>query len=152
MAVKLRPEWIALAVAGALAIGMPIALLLPGKAGKGAAPAPVPAPIGAGSMPELARAYERPLFGGTEPAETPADAPQLAGIVGRLNVDAVALVKASDGTTRTLRIGESVDGWSLASLAIDAAFFTRGAERVRVPLPIGPEAGEAAPVQAEPGQ
>lgn len=142
MAVKLRPEWIALAVAGALAIGLPIALLLPGKAGKEATPAPVPAPIGAGSMPVLARAYERPLFGGAEPAEAPADAPQLAGIVGRLNVDAVALVKASDGTTRTLRIGESVDGWSLASLAIDAAFFTRGAERVRVPLPIGPEEGE----------
>lgn len=148
MAVKPRPEWIALAVAGAFAICMPIALLLPGKAGKGIAPAPVPAPIGAGSMPVLARAYERPLFGGAEPAEAPADAPQLAGIVGRLNVDAVALVKASDGTTRTLRIGESVDGWSLASLAIDAAFFTRGAERVRVPLPIGPEEGEAAPGEA----
>ena len=143
MAVKPRPEWIALGVAGALAIGMPLALLLPGTVGKGAAAPPVPAPIGAGSMPALARAYERPLFGGAEPAEAPADAPQLVGIIGRLNVDAVALVKASDGATRTLRIGESVDGWSLASLAIDAAFFTRGAERVRVPLPIGPDGGEA---------
>ena len=143
MAVKPRPEWIALGVAGALAIGMPLALLLPGKAGRGAAPPPVPASIGAGSMPALARVYERPLFGGAEPAEAPADAPQLVGIVGRLNVDAVALVKASAGATRTLRIGESVDGWSLASLAIDAAFFTRGAERVRVPLPIGPDGGEA---------
>lgn len=145
MALKPRPEWILLGVAGVFAVAMPIALLLPGKAGKGAAQAPAPAPIGAGSMPELARVYERPLFGGGEAAEAPADAPQLAGIVGRLNIDAVALVKASDGTTRTLRIGESVDGWSLASLAIDAAFFTRGAERVRVPLPIEPNAGEAAP-------
>jgi len=143
MAMKRRPEWIALGIAGAFAIGMPLALLLPGKAGKGAAAPPVPAPIGAGSMPALARVYERPLFGGAEPAEAPADAPQLVGIVGRLNVDAVALVKASAGATRTLRIGESVDGWSLASLAIDAAFFTRGAERVRVPLPIGPDGGEA---------
>lgn len=62
----------------------------------------------------------------------------------------MALVKASDGTTRTLAIGESVDGWSLASLAIDAAFFTRGAERVRVPLPIAPGGGEAGPGETGP--
>jgi hypothetical protein len=147
MAVKLRPEWTALAVAGALAIVLPIALLMPGKAGKAFVPRPRPAPIGAGTMPILARAYERPLFGTAEPAEAPSDAPQLVGIVGRLNVDAVALVKSSDGATRTLRVGESADGWSLASLAIDAAFFTRGGERVRVPLPIEPESSETPPPQ-----
>ncbi|MEP9359837.1 hypothetical protein [Sphingomonas sp. KR3-1] len=147
MAVKLRPEWIALGIAGAVAVAMPTALLLPGKAGKGVERAPVPAPIGAGTMPVLARAYERLMFATSEPAEAPSDAPQLVGIVGRLNVDAVALVKSSDGSTRTLRVGESVDGWSLASLAIDAAFFTRGAERVRVPLPIEPGAEEAAPTE-----
>ncbi|MDG2533975.1 hypothetical protein P6144_09985 [Sphingomonas sp. HITSZ_GF] len=147
MALKLRPEWVALGVVGAFAVAMPVVLLLPGAVGKKPAPAPRPAPIGAGTMPVLARAYERPLFGTAEPAEAPSDAPQLVGIVGRLNVDAVALVKASDGATRTLRVGESVDGWSLASLAIDAAFFTRGGERVRVPLPI--ETGEA---ESAPGQ
>lgn len=140
----LRSEWAVLGAAAVLAIGMPVVLLLPGATGKAPKAAPVLAPIGAGSMPSLARAYERPLFGTSEPAAAPADAPQLVGIVGRLNVDAVALVKSSDGTTRTLRIGEGVDGWSLASLAIDAAFFTRGSERVRVPLPIEPGAGEAA--------
>ena len=41
----------------------------------------------------------------------------------------------ADGSIRTLRIGESVDGWTLQSLAIDAAYFTRGGERVRVALP-----------------
>ncbi|WP_218943083.1 hypothetical protein [Sphingomonas sp. R-74633] len=147
MAVKLRPEWTALAVVGALAVAMPLVLLLPGKAGKAPPPAPLPAPIGAGTMPVLARAYERPMFGTAEPAEAPSDAPQLVGIVGRLNVDAVALVKGSDGTTRTLRVGESADGWSLASLAIDAAFFTRGGERVRVPLPIEPSGAETPPAQ-----
>lgn len=145
MAMKLRPEWAALGAAAVLAIGMPMVLLLPGAAGKAPRAAPVPAPIGAGSMPPLARAYERPLFGTSEPAAAPADAPQLVGIVGRLNVDAVALVKSSDGATRTLAVGESVDGWNLASLAIDAAFFTRGGERVRVPLPIEPDADEAPP-------
>lgn len=152
MAVKLRPEWAALGAAAVLAIGTPVVLLLPGKADKTPRAAPIPAPIGAGTMPPLARAYERPLFGTSEPAAAPVDAPQLVGIAGRLNVDAVALVKSSDGTTRTLKVGESVDGWSLASLAIDAAFFTRGGERVRVPLPIEPGGGEAAPVEAEPGQ
>lgn len=143
MAVKLRPAGILLAAAGALAIAMPVLLLLPGGGGAVPRAAPVPAPIGAGTMPVLARVYERPLFGASEPVEAPADAPRLVGIVGRLNIDAVALVKASDGTTRTLAIGESVDGWNLASLAIDAAFFTRGAERVRVPLPIEPGGSEA---------
>ncbi|WP_249341137.1 MULTISPECIES: hypothetical protein [unclassified Sphingomonas] len=146
MAMKPRPEGIALAAAGALAIAMPVVLLLPGKADRRPRAAPVPAPIGAGTMPALARVYERPLFGAAEPAEAPADAPRLVGIVGRLNVDAVALVKAGDGATRTLAIGESVDGWSLAGLAIDAAFFTRGSERVRVPLPIEP-AGSGEPGQ-----
>jgi len=147
---RLRLEWVALAIAGALAIGMPVALLLPGKADKAARSASMPAPIGAGTMPPLARAYERPLFGGAEPAAAPADAPQLVGIVGRLNVDAVALVKASDGTTRTLGVGESIDGWNLASLAIDAAFFTRGGERVRVPLPIEPGGAGTVPENAGP--
>ena len=149
MAVRLRPEWTLLALVGALAVAMPIVLLLPGAASKAPAAAPLPAPIGAGTLPVLARAYERPMFAATEPAEAPSDAPRLVGIVGRLNVDAVALVKGSDGTTRTLRIGESADGWSLASLAIDAAFFTRGGERVRVPLPIEPGGGEAAPAEPE---
>lgn len=144
MAMKLRPEWAALAAAAVLAIGMPALLLLPGVTGKAPKAPPVPAPIGAGSMPPLSRAYERPLFGTFEPAAAPTDAPQLVGIVGRLNVDAIALVKSSDGSTRTLKVGESVDGWSLASLAIDAAFFTRGSERVRVPLPIETGASEQA--------
>ena len=145
MGMKPRPEWIALALAGAVAIGMPLVLLLPGEPDKAPRTDPPPAPIGAGSMAPLAQAYERPLFGAAEPAAAPADSPQLVGIVGRLNVDAVALVKASDGATRTLRIGESVDGWSLASLAIDAAFFTRGRERVRVPLPIEPSGADPDP-------
>jgi hypothetical protein len=145
MALRIRPDWTALGVVGALALAMPVVLLLPGSAGRKPAPVAVPAPIGAGTMPVLARAYERPMFGTAEPAEAPADAPQLVGIVGRLNVDAVALVKASDGATRTLRVGESIDGWSLASLAIDAAFFTRGGERVRVPLPIEPSGTATAP-------
>jgi hypothetical protein len=122
---------------------MPLALLVPrgDAAGKASHVAPALRPLAAPAVVQpLAAAYERPLFGGradTEEAALPADAPALVGIVGRLGADAVALVRNADGATRALQIGESVDGWQLASLAIDAAFFTRGAQRVRVPLPVG---------------
>nr|WP_243846827.1 hypothetical protein [Sphingomonas japonica] len=88
-------------------------------------------------------AFRRALFAPAALAveDAPADAPALAGIVGRIDADAVALVHTSLGETRTLKPGEAVDGWTLQSLAIDAAYFTRGNARVRVPLPAGDDAG-----------
>ena len=130
-----RRELIALGAAAVVAVAMPLALLLPGRTPPAAPARAAPEPLTAPQQPPLALAFERPLFGAAAPEETPQDAPALVGIVGRLDQDAVALVRAADGTTRTLKIGESMDGWTLASLAIDAAFFTRGTERVRVPLP-----------------
>ncbi len=138
MAMKPRAEAIALAAAGLAAIAMPAVLLMPGKATAPRDATHLPPPVVAPVEPPLARVYERSLFAAAAAEPAPADAPQLVGIVGRLGQDAVAMVRTADGATRTLRIGESVDGWALASLAIDAAFFTRGAERVRVPLPIEP--------------
>lgn len=96
--------------------------------------------------PPLDAAFERPLFVASAPvpvAEPDAaaadgfDRPELVGIAGRLNRDAVALVRSADGGTRTLSVGDSVDGWRLESLAIDAALFVRGGERARVALPEG---------------
>jgi hypothetical protein len=136
MAMIARRDLAVLVPAAAFALGLPVALLLPGAA---PAPAPqrVPPPLTAAQRPPLAAAYDRALFGAATAAETalPGDAPALVGIVGRLGGDAVALVRTSEGATRALRQGDSVDGWTLASLAIDAAFFTRGAQQVRVPLP-----------------
>ncbi|MDT8757108.1 hypothetical protein MZO42_00210 [Sphingomonas psychrotolerans] len=129
----------ALGLAGGFAVLMPLVLLLPPNApekAEGAVQPPAPLATPA-APPPLSAVYERPLFGAAAEAEAPADAPALVGIVGRLGADAVALVRSADGTTRALQVGESVDGWQLASLAIDAAFFTRGAQRVRVPLPAG---------------
>lgn len=139
MALTARSASIALALAGAAAVATPLALLLPGRAAKPSAPAPAPLPIAAAAPAPLAAVYARNLFGAVAQTgnDAPADAPALIGIVGRLGEDAVALVRTADGTTRALKIGDSVDGWNLASLAIDAAFFTRGSERVRVPLPAG---------------
>jgi len=99
-------------------------------------PPPLPAP---------ARVFERTLFAAAEGDAAPADAPVLTGIAGRLNRDAVALVRIADGSARTLAVGESVDGWRLESLAIDAAFFTRGRERVRVAMQGEGDDGAAPP-------
>ncbi|WP_052134477.1 hypothetical protein [Sphingomonas sp. 37zxx] len=99
-------------------------------------PPKLPAPSIRGTPPPLDAALARPLFGAvTEARTTPADAPALIGIAGRLNIDAVALVRTADGTSRTLAVGEAVDGWQLRALAIDAAFFTRGTQEARVPMP-----------------
>lgn len=133
-----RPELAALVMAGGLAIALPVVLLPEWRGDLPAKPIARPVPLQAEAAPApLAAVYERPLFAGAAAEEVPADAPQLMGIVGRLGDDAVALVRGADGASRTLRIGESVDGWQLVSLAIDAAFFTRGNQRVRVPLPAG---------------
>lgn len=144
-----RKSKLALGAAAAFAVAMPAVLLWP--AGDAAAPARpaaeravIPPPL-----PEIAAVYERPLFAVAEGGEaSPADAPALVGIAGRLNKDAVALVRLADGSSRSLGVGASVDGWRLESLAIDAAFFTRGRERVRVAMAT-PETDEAPDVPSD---
>jgi hypothetical protein len=132
-------RWLAaFAVAAVLAVAVPW-MLLPG----GSVP-PMPAaqalkPLAVPTPAPLQSAFARPLFGAPAAGGQllPQDAPALVGVVGRIDRDAVAMVRTADGTARTLAIGESVDGWRLDALAIDAASFSRGRERVRVPLPAG---------------
>lgn len=95
--------------------------------------APLAAPA---APPPLRAAFARTLFAPPTADALPDDAPQLLGVIGRLGRDAVALVRGSDGT-RTLSPGDSVDGWQLRSLSIDAAYFTRGGQTARVPMPGG---------------
>ena len=134
-----RTEIAALGLAAAVMLATPLVVLgtAPEPSAAGIAP-PLAVPA---VPPALAAVYARPLFGGGEGAasesQLPADAPDLIGVVGRIGRDAVAMVRAGDGSARTLSIGEGVDGWTLESLAIDAAFFTRGGQRLRVPLPAG---------------
>lgn len=133
-------------VAGALLAALvPVVALFPyGVRGTVAAEqraaAIVPAPL-----PVAVRLFDRPLFAPAEGVGDVAagDAPVLTGIAGRLNRDAVALVRLADGSARTLAIGESVDGWRLESLAIDAAYFTRGRERARVAMAQDAAEGDA---------
>lgn len=136
-----RTDRIMLGICAGFALAVPTWLLQPGP------PAQIPlkarngAPIAPPPVDALATLYRRPLFAaaGMATDAAPADAPELIGIAGRLNKDAVAMVRTGDGTTRSLRPGDSVDGWRLSSLAIDAAFFTRGREQVRVQVPGGEE-------------
>jgi hypothetical protein len=122
---------IAVALVSAL---VPVIALYPHAHAPRPGPRAVAATLVPPSLPAPVRVFERPLFVAAEASAAPADAPVLTGIAGRLNRDAVALVRTADGSARTLAVGESVDGWRLESLAIDAAFFTRGRERVRVAM------------------
>lgn len=135
MAMTRRLGFLLMIGAAMIAVAAPALLLQPGAPAAPPLPAIASPPLAVPPQPTLAAVYARPLFG--ETVETaPADAPELTGIVGRIDRDAVALVRTAEGT-RTLRVGESVEGWRLQSLSIDAAFFTRGGERVRVALPAG---------------
>lgn len=90
------------------------------------------------AAPAAPRAPLRTLFAVDQAADVrpAADAPpELIGIAGRLPDDAVALVRLPDGATRDLRIGESINGWRLISIAADRAGFARGVQRRDVVLP-----------------
>ncbi|PCD03704.1 hypothetical protein COC42_04955 [Sphingomonas spermidinifaciens] len=116
-----------------LAVAIPAAALGPRLIWRPDGMTTPPEPVAWNAPPPLSAALDRPLFDAAE-AEPPADAPELVGIVGRLDRDAVAMVRGQDGGVRTLRPGEGVDGWQLRSLAIDAAYFTRGTQSARVTL------------------
>lgn len=121
---------IALAV---LAVAVPVMTLVPRLATPAVTDMATPAPVVWRMPSPLSASLKRPLLDLAE-AQAPADAPDLVGIVGRLDQDAVAMVRGQDGGVRTLRPGEGVDGWQLRSLAIDAAYFTRGTQSARVTL------------------
>lgn len=128
--------------AGVVAIVWPVLALYPYARTPRPVAAAVVTPIASNALPPVSRVFDRTLFAPAEAEAAPADAPMLTGIAGRLNRDAVALVRLADGSARTLAVGESVDGWRLESLAIDAAFFTRGRERVRVAMQDEPPPAE----------
>lgn len=118
---------------GIVAVAAPAWLLsgsgAPVTAGKDAPPLAAPNP-----PPPLRAAFSRTLFAPPPAEAAPADAPELLGVAGRLGRDAVAMVRGTAGT-RTLAPGDSIDGWQLRALSIDAAYFTRGGQSARVPMP-----------------
>ena len=126
----------AVRLAGILTLVLAVpALLLWDRTAPVAAPSTPAAPV---IRPVVATAPARRLFGGglDDPgiAESAADAPVVAGIVGRLPDAAVALVRDADGRSRSVAVGGTSGGWRLEGLAADSAVFSRGADRVRVRL------------------
>jgi hypothetical protein len=143
MALNRRARW-ALGAAAAVAVLTPALLLIPVAVPAPPRPAAAAPPLAPPPLPPPGALYRRMLFGVEAAPAVPGDAPELLGIVGRIDADAVAMVRAGDGSTRSLRPGESVDGWRLEALAADAASFVRGNETVRVAV-----AGEEAPSPEE---
>ncbi|KZE09202.1 MULTISPECIES: hypothetical protein [Sphingomonas] len=122
-------------LAGAALVALTVPLWLLREPAPTASPTNALAPLAAPAPPPpLRAAFARTLFAPPATDALPADTPELLGVVGRLGRDAVAMVRGSDGT-RTLSPGDSIDGWQLRSLAIDAAYFTRGGQSARVPMP-----------------
>ncbi|WP_109806428.1 hypothetical protein [Sphingosinithalassobacter portus] len=133
MAVKTGPLWIA--VAGMTLFGLAAPLFLArGEDTPVAGDREIAGPLSLERPGAFGALYSRTLFAAAGDDALPADAPDLIGIVGRLGDGAVALVRLADGSSRTIGIGESVDGWRLDALAIDAASFTRGGRQIRVAI------------------
>lgn len=121
-----------------------LALLLPLSLLWWTAPTAAPPPLTGGGTVQAsevaaeASLIERRLFlPPLDPAKAPQieGAPRLVGIAGRLPDDAVAMVRAGDGTTKILAVGQSHDGWTLKTLSPDAALFIRDGRQVRSFLP-----------------
>lgn len=106
-----------------------------------------PVPVTADEGIAQRRLFLDPL----DPASAPAaeDAPKLIGIAGRLPDNAIAMVRAADGTSKVLSPGQSFEGWRLESLSPDAALFSRGNRRVRSFLAAVEAEPEAAPEDGE---
>lgn len=149
------------AIAGAAAVAMLIPHLLLGSEPSGVSVRPpmVITPLDVKPAAALNLAYTAPIF---SPSRTPADeiaasdveepppipVPSLVGVISRSKGRGVVLVKGSDGQTVTLAQGEAVDGWRLATIALDRATFVRNGERQEAMLDFGnkaPDAQESAP-------
>lgn len=139
-----RRAWMALGAGGAVAVLAPTLLLLPAAAPPASRAAKAVSPLAPLPPPPVAALYRRTLFGTAADPAPPSDAPELLGIAGRIDADAVALVRTAGGETRSLRPGDSVNGWRLEALAADAASFARGTETVRVAV-AGVEEGTTEP-------
>jgi hypothetical protein len=125
----------------AVAIGLVLPPVLLGLADGGAATGGQKRvmPIDPPPIRELSTLYTRPVFAiPTGDSGASPDQPDLVGVFGRIGRDAVAIVRMGDGTTRTLGLGDSVDGWRLEALSADAAAFRRGNRQLRIAVPGGP--------------
>lgn len=76
----------------------------------------------------------------TEVAQQAAPAPTLVGLVSRRRGKSVAIVKDSEGQTKTLAPGQSADGWQLLSVSRTNARFASAGTEISVALDFGNKA------------
>lgn len=74
------------------------------------------------------------LLAGQEAAPQAMPKPTLVGLVSRRRGKSVAIVKDSDGQTKTLAPGQSADGWKLVSVGKTNARFSSAGELVNIGL------------------
>lgn len=130
-------------LAGAALFAIALALLVrserPATAGKemkqaAAAPAPgMPRPARSAAPsrpPESPMPVPAPVP--SQPGKPAAAGLTLIGVVGRLPHDAQVLVRPAWGKTTTLRVGDSLLGWTLIGIAPDRATFGRAGERIEL--------------------
>lgn len=79
-----------------------------------------------------------PMATASPPVAAP-PVPDLAGIVGRLPDDGVAMIRQPDGRTKLLRVGETASGWTLEDLSSAHALFSRQGREVVVDLDLPPD-------------
>ena len=79
--------------------------------------------------------------------------PTLVGLVSKKRGKAVAIVKTNDGETKTLKTGESSDGWLLINIGRNEATFANAGEKRTIGLDYGNKAigGPAATSAPAPG-
>ncbi len=79
-------------------------------------------------------AEDEALLADEEAAPQAMPKPTLVGLVSRRRGKSVAIVKTSEGQTKTLAPGESADGWKLLAVGKTNARFSSGGEQVSISL------------------
>ncbi|NIJ07736.1 hypothetical protein FHS31_001346 [Sphingomonas vulcanisoli] len=102
-------------------------------------PAPSPNAI-AVAAPGAALSPPTGLFAPATSAKVHGGFPaELIGIVGRIAVDPQAMLRLANGSTRTVAVGETVEGWKLVEISADRVRFRRGVEEKTLVLPTASE-------------
>lgn len=149
---RINKSWLILCLSAAMMIGVPWWLL---SAQPEEIPEPAPLVITKVKPQEIATVkalIEKPIFNAqrapqafadqimaeniqaAEEAQQAAPAPTLVGLVSRKRGKSVAIIKDSDGQTKTLAPGQSADGWQLLSVSRTNARFASAGTEISVAL------------------
>lgn len=155
MMAKIKAEWVWLALTAALMIAVPWwlltskpdnlpeaqPLLITKVQAQNVAPVDIllTKPIfNAERTPLADQVIDEPEVDQTPQQVTPA--PTLVGLVSKRRGKAVAIIKTNDGETKTLRTGQTSDGWRLVTVGKNEATFANANEQRTIGLDYGNKA------------